>query len=619
MASQPACHGIKKRLATYLKHQIVTAPMSRSKLKHAVLICDSTTLPMIDANMTMGELNDLGVGLVVRLDFAREKLPTVCPIYFINSSQDSVRQVVEELRGMTTASMQYKLPAHLVFCGGLTTPQLNFIRDSNVVSKIAVMSEVYCDWKPAMERVFLTEIADDIPRIFFEKEDRVCDEVAAKLVAFCLAMGERPYIRYSTNSSKMASGAPWAKHLAELFASLLEDIGRKATQWHPAQNRATLLILDRTEDIVEPLVHHPHFEPMIYDALGVPNDVVNLENASGAIILSENDSMFQAVRLMHHQDALQKLMEFNKDVSARVRDTKARQQKLKDHHGDGGAAHAQGLAAQVIAVKEVTKERNLVLNYCKIGAALARIGKTRLRTLAELEHSFVNGFDPKGNPISDQAYIKLSDDMNKLIHSPDQRQEDKLRLLMLYRSVHGSLKDVQAETLKQLGVDRRQFATLTRNLDTLFTPRPARKGFRRQQSPLDVRHTQYLQSRLGEVSWPTDAYRPYLESILMQQLKNLLPSGSFPYHGDAPHVENVQEKIKYEKQRHRAKYRSPPVAAAKDPSSGAKLIVFVLGGITRGEIRSVYSLARARKVDIYIGSTSIQTPGSFVEALGRKR
>jgi syntaxin-binding protein 1 len=54
-------------------------------------------------------------------------------------------------------------------------------------------------------------------------------------------------------------------------------------------------------------------------------------------------------------------------------------------------------------------------------------------------------------------------------------------------------------------------------------------------------------------------------------------------------------------------------------SNGAKLIVFVIGGATYSEIRSAYEIAETYSRDVFIGTTELLRPTSFVEQLGHLR
>eukprot|EP00959_Pyramimonas_sp_CCMP1952_P026187 549763-Pyramimonas_sp.AAC.1 len=46
-----------------------------------------------------------------------------------------------------------------------------------------------------------------------------------------------------------------------------------------------------------------------------------------------------------------------------------------------------------------------------------------------------------------------------------------------------------------------------------------------------------------------------------------------------------------------------------------RLVVFVIGGITRSEVRTAYEISRATGRDVIIGSTSLDTPIEFLSHL----
>jgi len=55
--------------------------------------------------------------------------------------------------------------------------------------------------------------------------------------------------------------------------------------------------------------------------------------------------------------------------------------------------------------------------------------------------------------------------------------------------------------------------------------------------------------------------------------------------------------------------------AADEATGGRRLVVFVLGGVTRSEVRCVHELAALTGRDVLLGSTNLLTPDSFLDQL----
>jgi syntaxin-binding protein 1 len=54
---------------------------------------------------------------------------------------------------------------------------------------------------------------------------------------------------------------------------------------------------------------------------------------------------------------------------------------------------------------------------------------------------------------------------------------------------------------------------------------------------------------------------------------------------------------------------------AEDRKRNGRIIVFIIGGMTYSEMRSGYEIGNILRKDVYIGSTHIMTPASFVQNL----
>lgn len=108
-----------------------------------------------------------------------------------------------------------------------------------------------------------------------KKSKHIVQELAHKLFSLCAVMNERPYIQYQADSLLCEEVALNVyKKIEYLFnysggSSLNKD---SESQIQAREPRGTLLILDRTFDLVSPLVHDYYYQSVLFDFLKVPED-----------------------------------------------------------------------------------------------------------------------------------------------------------------------------------------------------------------------------------------------------------------------------------------------------------------------------------------------------------
>lgn len=105
-------------------------------------------------------------------------------------------------------------------------------------------------------------------------------------------------------------------------------------------------------------------------------------------------------------------------------------------------------------------------------------------------------------------------------------------------------------------------------------------------------------------------YKPMIGNIIEEHISGDLDVGMYPYVGDAPELAcmSSSSNTKWVK-----KYKSCKAGTDSSPSAFPRLIIFVLGGVTQSEIRSVYELSTDLHREIFIGSTHLITPKSYLE------
>jgi hypothetical protein len=174
------------------------------------------------------------------------------------------------------------------------------ISTSGVAGRIKTFKELNIEFIAYEAQAFHLDMPESM--VVFFSGDRSAPAVQAqvvnKLVTLCATLNEYPIIRYS-----QAGVHP--QQLAKAIQTRLDVLARTAEGWTPNDDRATLLILDRSVDPVAPLLHEFTYQAMAYDLLEVENDYYRYTFTSNTgvqkkdVILGETDVLWPALRHMH--------------------------------------------------------------------------------------------------------------------------------------------------------------------------------------------------------------------------------------------------------------------------------------------------------------------------------
>lgn len=154
-------------------------------------------------------------------------------------------------------------------------------------------------------------------------------EIAQKVVSVCVSLGEYPTIRYYRPRTPTHEASVLCSHIARFVQEEIDMYATYHSDFPPPSNRprAMLYIVDRSLDLVAPLVHEFTYQAMVHDLLpvrdgdkttfkmtineGRPNQEV--KDAE----LSEKDKIWVANRHQHMKDTIDRLMgEFQKFIDA---------------------------------------------------------------------------------------------------------------------------------------------------------------------------------------------------------------------------------------------------------------------------------------------------------------
>ena len=115
-----------------------------------------------------------------------------------------------------------------------------------------------------------------------DSRQATCTKIAEKLLTVLVTLGERPQIRFKRAGPGCADNAERvARSLESALDAFEKQAGGHNPWWRPSKSApTTLLILDRADDPLSPLVHEYSYQAMIYDLLEVHQPLVLFAHSS---------------------------------------------------------------------------------------------------------------------------------------------------------------------------------------------------------------------------------------------------------------------------------------------------------------------------------------------------
>lgn len=476
-----------------------------------------------------------------------------------------------------------------------------------------------------------------------------------------------------SSSAPSSDGEHFTKKLAVRLQQAIDDYVRDNEPKQDAgRSRGVLFITDRAMDTMAPLLHEFSYQAMANDLLAIEDGTryrYRFFTSDGKqedkdAILSDEDTVWTAIRHLHIAEAIDKL---SKD--------------FQHHAGEAGAFtndasslnDMRDMLASLPQMQE-TKDK-LSLHLTMAQDCMSRFEKTRLPQLAMVEQNCSTRLTPEG-----EKPRTLVEDMVTLLDDRSVSNADKVRIIALYIMYCEGVNDEDKKRLFQharlslhemdainnltlLGVQIAKDPNQSSAWDGWF-----RSSGKRRQQPT------------GENEYELSRYQPLVKLMIEDHFAGKLDQSTYPYIKDAP-PETASATPSYLPGALSGSGRDSPLArvglksSSPTPSARAtgapsslrsakptwhqksrpggggggggggsgglsdyglggnaassrsgssmrdenrqRVLVFVAGGMTYSEIRSIYQISKKLNKDGYIGSSHVFTPDGFIDSLKR--
>lgn len=541
---------VVKAVQSYLTKMLTDSPGMK------VLLLDKDTTPIVSLVFTQSQLLSFEVYLMEKLENSkRESMKHLQCVAFLRPTTEVVQLLADELRDPKYSEY------YCYFSNVLKRSQVEKLAEVDEFELVKEIQEFYADYLCVNEDFFSLGCNIHSCPVYGESpsswDSRGFTRSTEGLISLLLSLKKRPLIRYEKSS-------PLCKRLAqELNYQIQQETS--LFDFRKPDTPPILLLLDRRNDPVTPLLHSWTYQAMVHELLGIDNGRVNLSKTPGiaselaeVVLTSECDPFFKKNMFLN-------LGDLGATIKAYVDEYQLKHKS---------SANIESIADMKRFVEEYPEFRRLAGNVSKhvalVGELSRLVEKGKLLEVGELEQSLA----AVENHNQDLRLIQ------QLLANPDVSEISKIKVVLLYalryeKSSNNSTKQLVDQLasigvneqrcglvdaiIKFAGADQRQ-EDIFLNMDVLSKTKAVFKGLKGAEN-IYTRH------------------QPHIGETLENLVKNRLRLDLFPFWGDV----NV------------------PKDRPRD------VILFFVGGATFEEAKTVSNMASS--LNSQLGSTAGQAVG----------
>ncbi|ESP05609.1 hypothetical protein LOTGIDRAFT_208594 [Lottia gigantea] len=529
--------------------QYVSKMIEESGPGMKVLLMDKDTTTYVSMVYAKSEILQKEVYLFENIDSgaSRESMKHLKCITFLRPTQENVQLLASELK-----SPKYGL-YYIYFSNVISKQDVKILAEADDQEVVREVQEFYGDYIAVNPHLYSFNLIGCAQSLAWSKP--VLTRTAQGLAAVLLSLKKCPFIRYQNSSEMARTLAESVKQIIIKEAGLFEF---RKTDVTPV-----LLILDRRDDAVSPLLNQWTYQAMVHELLGIENSKINLSNVPNiskdlkeVLLSAEHDEFYAENMYLNFGEMgtnIQKLMdEF---------------QKTSKNHTK--VESIQDMKNFIENYPQFKKMSGTVSKHVTVVSELSRqVGLYYLQDVSELEQEIACHNDHSAQ----LQRIKSFFTNDKI------RPKDLLRLVMLYalRYETHTNNDLAGlvDSLKRRGVSEDKRSLVHAVLE--YGGKRARgSDLFGNSDPSAI--TKRIMKGLKGVENVYTQHQPLLSSTLDQLIRGKLREASYPYLGTSQLKDRPQD-----------------------------IIVFMIGGCTFEESKAVHMLNRNTPgVKIVLGGSSI--------------
>ncbi|KAJ8660388.1 hypothetical protein O0I10_003845 [Lichtheimia ornata] len=531
-----------------------------------VLLLDTMTTPIVSLVATQSNLLTKECYLIDRIDNRnREKMKHLKCICFLRPTPETLRYLIDELR--EPAYGDY----YLYFSNTVHKADIERLAELDDHEVVREVQEYFGDYLAINPDLFSLgmEAGDIFGDSATSWNREAFDQSVRGICSVLLSLKKKPVIRYQ-GASAMA---------AELANEVQKQIQREGQlfDFRRPDTPPILLIMDRRNDPVTPLLTQWTYQAMVHELIGIHHGRVDMSN------VPDVRNELKEIVLSPDQDPF-----FKKSMYLNLGDLGATIKQYVDEYQTKTKSNMniESIADMKRFVEDYPEFRKLSGNVSKhvalVSALSNRVSQAHLLEISELEQ----GLACNENHNNDLRSIQ------QMIERSDISEDAKIRLVLLYTLRYERMQNNSIKTLVDL-LDR---AGISEKKSALIPAILMYAGYQQRQDDLFSNQTFLSRGKsalkgLKGVENVYTQHTPLIGETLDMLIKARLRDTTYPYiPGQAQAVRERPQDI----------------------------IVFIIGGATFEEARYIAQLNAATPgVRIVLGGTTIHNSTSFMKQLDR--
>lgn len=213
--------------------------------KFCILILDKTAMKVLNASLALTEVFELGITLVEDLSRNREPMPSMEAIYIISPTVESIEYIIKDYTPKSKHAQKnaYKC-ANVYFLDPCDMELIEKLAKSPAAKFIKTLIEFNLSFIPLEKQIFAVSSID-------------VSKTTSGLVSLCSSLNIYPTLRYHSDFARSAE-------ICYRVDQKLKDL-QKSQPTMSMDSNAQLIILDRSFDLISPLLHETTFQSMATD------------------------------------------------------------------------------------------------------------------------------------------------------------------------------------------------------------------------------------------------------------------------------------------------------------------------------------------------------------------